>query len=244
MTTSSMLHSPGTPPARLRIGRVVDVLDGGSHHPLLCEMETEAGAPAGVWVVKPTVVLSVGSSYGAFSIVAELAGAEVCVWAGLASPAIGLTTFPPALDKEAFERTIGALEPAKQKEVRDVFDVNRGRIAFCCRHLGTVPDLLPDAILGLPQYRARLIADAVALGVADAFMLHTDREAENPNALWFDDRIVAIDHNLTFAPLARAGTTGPAAACNVVPRRPRSAATSRRRSCAPMPRTTRSGRSP
>jgi hypothetical protein len=48
-------------------------------------------------------------------------------------------------------------------------------------------------------------------------MLHTDREAENPNALWFDGRIVAIDHNLAFAPLTRRGSTGAATARNVMP---------------------------
>jgi hypothetical protein len=207
----------GEPPARLRIVRPVDVLDAGSHHPLLCEMSTDAG-PAGVWVVKPPVVLSVGSSYGAFSILAELAGAEVCLWAGLGCPAVGLTTFPPAIDGD-LARAISALDPERRKEVADVFRVNRGRVAFCCRHLGTVPDLMPDAIVRVARFRERLVADAVALGVADAFMLHTDREAENPNALWFDGRVVAIDHNLAFAPLARAGSSASALAANVVPSR-------------------------
>jgi hypothetical protein len=217
LAAADMLHVAGRPPARLRVARPVDVLAAGSHHPLVCAMSTDTG-PAGLWVVKPPVVLSVGSSYGAFSVVAELAGAEVCVWAGLGSPAVGLTTFPPALD-DAMERAIQALEPATQKEVADIFRVNAGRIAFCCRYLEPAVDLLPAAIARLPQHRSRLEADAVALGVADAFMLHTDREAENPNAVWFDSRIVAIDHNLAFAPLARAGSTGAALAANVIPTR-------------------------
>jgi hypothetical protein len=162
--------------------------------------------------------LSSSGEPAALEIVAELAGAEACAWAGLASPAVGLTTFPPALD-EAMERAIAALDPATQKEVADIFRVNAGRVAFCCRYLESVADLMPEAIARLPQHRSRLVADAVALGIADAFMLHTDREAENPNALWFAGRIVAIDHNLAFAPLARAGSTGAALAGNVVPTR-------------------------
>ncbi len=217
---SPLFHVAGTPPVRLRIVRPLDVLTQGSHHPLVCAMEHhEDGASAGQWVVKQQVVLSAVTSYGAFSTVAELAGAEVCAWVGLAAPAVGLTTFPASLDEPSLRSAVATLEPPKRDEIIEVYRANLGRLAFCARLVWPSTDLLPSAFTRKPRHRDALLADLAALLVADAFMIHTDREASNPNALRYQEQTVAIDHNLAFAVLAQAGQDGPGAARRSVPPR-------------------------
>lgn len=201
-----MFHKAGAPPITLRIGRPVRTLSAGNHHPLLCHMETEAG-PAGLWVVKPAIVLSRSTERGTFGVLAELAGAEVCAWAGLLAPQVGLTHFPRHVDQIALRAAMLSLEPGERDEIIELYRANAGRIAFCGRYLGRAPNLVPSHLLR-PKWRITAVPDAVALLVADAFMMHDDRLRDNSNAIWFKDRLVAIDHGLAFAGLTRRGTTG------------------------------------
>ena len=208
---SNLFHVAGTPPAVLRIARPLRVLTEGSHHPLVCMMERDGGS-AGAWVVKQQVVLSASTSYGAFSTVAELAGAEVCAWVGLSVPAIGLTSFPQELDKAALLAGIASLDEPTRVEIVEIFSANRGKLAFCAALVDPAATLAPDAFARTKLTRAAFAPDAAALFVADAFMFHADREHENPNALRYRGRTVAIDHNLAFSLLARAGESGHGAA--------------------------------
>jgi hypothetical protein len=201
-----MFHKAGTPPITLRIGRPVRTLSAGNHHPLLCQMESAAG-PAGLWVVKPAIVLSRSTDRGTFGVLAELAGAEVCAWAGLLAPQVGLTHFPQRIDDTALRAAMGSLDPAEYDEIVELYRANAGRIAYCGRYLGRAPNLVPSHFLR-PKWRTTAVPDAVALLVADAYMRHDDRLRENSNAIWFKDRLVAIDHGLAFAGLTRRGTTG------------------------------------
>jgi len=205
-SAEAMLHVAGTPPLTLTIARPVRVLSAGNHHPLLCEMEDETG-PAGLWVVKPCIVLSRATDRGAFGILAELAGAEVCAWAGVLTPRVALTRFPAAPSEDALRIGSSACEPPERDEIVETFRVNRGRLAFCARYLEHAPDLSPVHLLR-KAWRKKAVKDSVALLVADIYMRHDDRLEENPNAVWHANRVVAIDHGSAFAGLLRPGVRG------------------------------------
>lgn len=198
-----LLHEAGRPPRRLRFGQVVAILTAGTHHPLLCQLEDDQG-PAGLWVVKAPAVVSQAAKRGEFAVVAELAGAEVCVWAGAAAPELGLLRFP----REKSDDAIGfAGPPEARREVAELFDANRGRLAFCCRFLRDAPDVRAG-VLRARRGGPGLLDDAIALLLADAFTINHDRQAENANCLLFRRRLVAIDNGLSFVGLDSPGRKG------------------------------------
>jgi hypothetical protein len=169
-------------------------------------MSSAEGA-VGLWVVKPTIVLSRASDRSTFGVLSEIAGAEVCAWAGILTPRIGLTRFPQRLDADGLLDGLTMLEKGERAEILEAFRANQGRLAFCARYLGKAIDLRRK-FLRLKRWRATAIPDAVALLVADAYMRHDDRVDENPNALWFSQRIIALDHGSAFALMQRTGTSG------------------------------------
>lgn len=203
---TALFHVAGRQPEMLSIVRPVRILSAGNHHPLLCEMSDASGA-IGQWVVKPCIVVSRSTERSTFATLAELAGAEVCTWAGVLSPRTGLTRFPRVLEASALREAMPTLEQAEREEIVETFRLNQGRLGFCALHLLGAADLRPK-LLRARRWRATAIPDAVALLVADAFMRHDDRVIENPNALWYADRVVAIDHGSAFGLLQRTGTSG------------------------------------
>ncbi len=204
--SGSLFHEAGRVPDTLSIVRPVSILSSGNHHPLVCEMWSESGA-AGIWVVKPSIVLSRSTDRSTFGVLAELAGAEVCSWAGILAPRVALTRFPNPLDERALLDGLPMLEKVQRSEVLEVFRANKGRLAFCARYLAGATDLRTK-YFRLKRWRAIAIPDAVALLVADAYMRHDDRLEENPNAVWFSNRVVALDHGSAFALMQRTGTSG------------------------------------
>jgi hypothetical protein len=137
-----VVHVAGAAPKLLRFGRAVDILSGGNHHPLLCELEDESG-PAGAWVVKPQSLLSSQDARGALLVLAELAAAEVCAWAGIPTPAVGLVRFPEKPDALAIERGLPHLAADQRNEVLELYKLNRGALAFCGRLLEGAVDVMP-----------------------------------------------------------------------------------------------------
>jgi hypothetical protein len=120
-----VMHVAGAPPTSLTLARAIRVLSAGNHHPLLCEMEGLRG-PAGLWVVKPCVVLSCATDRAESAILAELAGVEVCAWAGVLVPQIGLTRFPDPPNEEAVRLGAFTADPSERQEiVREVVEVLR-----------------------------------------------------------------------------------------------------------------------
>jgi hypothetical protein len=202
LAPAEIFHTAGRPPRLLTIARPLRIQSGGNHHPLLCEMEDESG-PAGLWVVKPIAILSRSTDRGEFGVLAGLAGAEVCAWAGVLAPGVALTRFPDAVEESA----LTAIDPAERTEVLGLFRLNRGKLAFCCRFLDGAADLKP-AHLERTRRRATTLPDAVALLTADAYLRHDDRRVENPNAVWLGQRLVALDHGSAFAGLTRPGVQG------------------------------------
>lgn len=181
-------------------------------------MEDVVG-PAGIWVVKPCIVLSRATDRGAFGILSELAGAEVCAWAGVLTPRIGLTRFPEAPSEQAIRIGCSACDPPEQDEIVEIFRTNRGRLAFCLRYLEGAVDL-GRVHLRRRKWRVTAAPDAVALLIADIYMRHDDRLEKNPNAVWRDRRIVAIDHGSAFAGMQRAGVRGHDLAAHTQPHAP------------------------
>ena len=215
---SRLLHSAGVPPDELTIARAIRVLSAGNHHPLLCEMEDRHG-PVGIWVVKPCVVLSRATDRGTFGILAELAGAEVCAWAGVLAPRVALTRFPDHPDAGALRIGASAVDPPEREEIVEIFRANRHRLAFCVRFLEGAPDLA-RVHLRRKKWRSSSLADATRLLVADLYMRHDDRLEENPNAVWHENRLVAIDHGSAFAGLLRPGVRGEHLAAQTQPHAP------------------------
>jgi hypothetical protein len=147
----------------------------------------------------------------ALRVLCELAGAEVCAWLGIPTPATGLVRFPRD-EAELVEQVAGH---EHENEVREVFALNRDRLAFCSAYLA---EGIPATEATLKHRRAEDAAFRVAeaLLAADAYMVHDDRRRENPNALWWEDRLVAIDHGSAFVGLDRPGETGGGLAAKTV----------------------------
>jgi hypothetical protein len=207
-------HAPGLPPRVLSFGRVVAILTAGNHHPLLCELEDATG-PAGMWVVKPQAIMSTSDVRGPLGVLSELAGAEVCAWAGVASPRTGLVRFPAKPDIDAVHESVPDLDEHQRAEIAEIYRMNRGVLAYCSRWIQDGVDLQPGS------FRTRKLRDEAATAGArlffvDAYIRNDDRTEENSNAMWYRDRIVAIDHAHAFAGLASAGATGKALAARTV----------------------------
>jgi hypothetical protein len=201
-------HVRGRAPAILSFGHVIRILSAGSHHPLLCEL-ADGNGDTGLWVVKPQCVVSKSVGRQELIVLAELAGAEVCTWAGVHVPATGLLRFPESERSEIMNLFDGADD--EMREVRELFGVNRGRLASCSRFLEGAVDVLPR-ILQRRCRRPETARAAIGLMLADVFMCHDDRDAENSNALFLGDDLVAIDHGLAFVGLDRPQESGGALA--------------------------------
>jgi hypothetical protein len=205
-----LLHASGRRPASLRLAAILDVLDGGNHHPLLCELADDAGAVA-LWVVKPPDVVSIGNRrHAAINLLAELAGAEVCSWAGVGAPAVGLVRFPGEPAKALSE----SVPERWRAEVATVLGMNRGRLGFCSRFLEGAVDIDPDS---LPADSSPGAVNArAALFFLDVYIRHDDRRRENPNAVWLNGEIVALDHGASFVNLDQPGASGADVAARTV----------------------------
>jgi hypothetical protein len=166
----------------LELGTPVDVLDAGSHKPLLCKLEDEDGAPAGDWIVKTPSMYA----HGASSLLREVIGSDLAAFAGLPTPAIGLLRLPdPPAATDASD--VGARAAA-------VYRADAGQLAFCSRKLGA-PTLEPSVLRRPGRPRSQLVHDAVFTFLFDVFMWHYDRTWKNPNLLLLDHRLVVIDHD-------------------------------------------------
>ncbi len=145
------------------------------------------------------------------NIIAELAGAEVCVLAGIPAPQPGLIRFP----KDPKDANHDNTSEKDRKEVETIFKMNSGKIAFCCAYICDSPDLDVDVISGryglalTQQWGATLLA-------LDAYIRHDDRRCTNPNALVFGEAIIAVDHGAAFAGMSQPGMTGRALAMRTV----------------------------
>jgi len=183
------------------------LLTGGNHHPLLALLEDESG-PAGTWVIKPQHVTSMSDPRGPLSVLAELASAEVCSWAAIPTPAIALARFPPTAIADQIRRSVAHLPKPEQDEIVQIYEINRGQLAFCSRFLPDAVNVERGTFRSIRR-RACLEETGVALFFVDAYLVHDDRRIENPNVMWHRDRLVAIDHGAAFAGLLRnPGMTG------------------------------------
>jgi hypothetical protein len=200
----ALLHEAGRPLRQLHFGQVVNILSAGSHHPLLCELEDDQGS-AGLWVVKAPAVVAQPAKRGEFSVAAELVGAEVCAWAGVSAPALGLLRFPHEKTEVCTGFITGSSEA--KREVAELFDANRGKLAFCCRFLEGAVDVRPG-VLRERVRRPEVLGQAIALLLADAFIINHDRQRQNSNCLLYGQHLVAIDNGLTFIGLDDRGRRG------------------------------------
>jgi hypothetical protein len=207
-----LLHQAGRRPRWLSFGRVIRVLSAGNHHPLLCQLEDEQG-DTGLWVVKTPVVVSKSTGRQEFFVVSELAGAEVCARAGVGTPAVGLLRFPERAPAELMKPAHGGSEV--ERELEELFALNRGKLAFCSRYIVDAVDVRAE-VLRTRAKASSVLAAAAGLLLADVFMRHDDREAENPNCVWYGWCLVAIDHGLAFGGLDGPGATGDSVAARVV----------------------------
>lgn len=187
----------------LTLGRAIQVLDSGNHHPILCELECD-GSPAGQWVVKPQYVESISNNRLVhLDLVAELAGAEVCAWAGVRCPAIGLLRFPEGSSQSYVE----GVSETHQGEVASILKINAGKLAFCSSYLQGAIDIDPDTLKGRSGEVVTKTSGAVLFAV-DAYLRHDDRRRDNPNAVWFENQVVALDHGAAFTGFSNPQTTG------------------------------------
>jgi hypothetical protein len=155
---------------------------------MLFQLEA-ADRPAGLWVVKAPCSFPVAG--GGPALLRELAGADLCAW-GVLTPAIGLVRFPqtPA-PTDGTEQGLAAAR---------IYQMDAGRLAFCSRYMDSAVRLEgDDSRLAKPGPSSKAMdRDAILLFALDAYLWHYDRTKQNPNALAWQDRIVAIDHDRAF----------------------------------------------
>lgn len=192
-----LLHIAGADPFALRFVELDEVLDRGGHRPLRCRLEFADGEPAGDWVVKPPISLGDAESREELSVLAELAGAEVCTWAGLPTPAIGVVTIPPKVDQRHLA--------GRDAETRQQLTTNAGRLAFCSRFLEDAAEWPRDRYRQPPRGRDLARAYGLDLMFLDAYMLHDDRTPQKPNFIEHRGRLLPIDHGNAFVGLDREG---------------------------------------
>jgi hypothetical protein len=175
-------HRFDDPVRELSLGMAVDVLDQGSHEPLLCRLEELDGTDAGEWVVKTASMYT----HGATSLLREFVGSDLAAMFGLLTPSVALLRLP-ASPMPTDDTRVG-------QRARAVFAADAGGIAFCSRKLDAPP--LDPGVLTRPGRRARtLIRDAIDLACFDGAFWHHDRTTKNPNVLLLGQRLVAIDHD-------------------------------------------------
>lgn len=197
----------GNGPSILDWTGVDAVMDTGTHHPLACRLCRKSdGKPAGSWVVKPQDVVSCSDSGSVQGVMNELGGAELCVWVGIPTPQVGLLRFPEKVPEGLWPHL-----PERDEELESLFKINAGSLAFCCKRLEGATDLEAD-ISRERHLRAELIETGLRLFALDGFLRHSDRSRANPNALWWRNQLVAIDHGNAFGGLRCPGVTGKDAA--------------------------------
>jgi hypothetical protein len=189
-TANAVFHEPAGPIHDLFFGTPHRVLDKGLTRPILFQLEDERGNQ-GLWVVKAPSA----HRRGELSLLQELAGADLCAWCGLLTPAIGLARFPneppPTDDTE-----VGRL-------ARELYKNNAGKLAFCSRYLDSSPavEVEEGSLNDLRSVTKLARRDAMLLYALDLLIWNVDRTVRKPNALWFENRLVAIDHGNAFAGL-------------------------------------------
>ncbi|MFO0599581.1 MAG: HipA family kinase [Myxococcaceae bacterium] len=189
-------HATGTRPESLRWGTIHAVLSKGSHHPLLCQLET-AGRKSELWVVKPVHTTACSESRENEQIIAELAAAEVCSWVGLATPTTGLVRIPDQISD-------AELPEEHREEIGATLKLNQGMLAFCSQHLDPAIELDPTTVGVVATSKEGLRALALLFAV-DSYIIHDDRTIHKPNAMWWNNRVVAIDHGSAFKGLWKNG---------------------------------------
>jgi hypothetical protein len=121
-------------------------------------------------VVKPQQLVSASDERKEYLILSELAGAEVCAWAKVKTPAVGLARFPKEVDERALRASLAALEDAVLiEEVVEIYRINRDKLAFCSRHIPNATDVLPETF-GTAWARKALRRSGGSLFVVDFFV--------------------------------------------------------------------------
>jgi hypothetical protein len=78
--------------------------------------------------------------------------------------------------------------------------MNAGRLAVCTRFLEGAFDVPAEMLAKGRRHNALALASGLLLA-ADAFAMQGDRTPENPNVLYWRDRLVPIDHGDAFSPV-------------------------------------------
>lgn len=169
-------------------------MNTGRSRPILFQLQDDNG-PAGLWVVKAQC----RSTFGRKLVLAELAGADLCVWFGLNTPEIGLLRFP------------SSPPPTDLTDVghvaANIYAADAGKLAFCSRYINT--PLAVETCLSLNRRRSPSIAaDGVRLLLFDAAAWHYDRTSGSPNAMLVRKRIVPFDHERAFFGIDAIDNTG------------------------------------
>lgn len=194
--SSPLLHERGAAIRRLRVVSFQKELDRGSHRPALCQLEEPDGTPAGLWVVKPPVSIHATEAREELQVLAEVVGAEVATWCGLATPAMA-TVIVDDVPEMLFR--------GRPKTLRDLWAANLGRVAYCSRFLPGAAEWEPGRHREPPHGRDLMAAYGPRIMALDALLLHHDRTAERPNALEWAGRLVVIDHGGAFAQFTEQG---------------------------------------
>lgn len=190
---SRPLHVAGAAPYALRLVEVDELVNRGGHLPIRCQLELEDGAAAGDWIVKPPLSSGDAESRTALGVLAELAGAEVCAWAGIPTPAIGVMRLPDPIPERHVE--------GRDALLRAQLELNAGQLCFCSRFLEDASEWLTERYRTRPRGRDLARAFGASLMLVDGYLLHDDRTAEKPNCLEWRGRVVPIDHGNAFAGL-------------------------------------------
>jgi hypothetical protein len=190
----TLLHTFAAPLTQLELGTPLRTLDAGMRRPMLFQLDGPEGAAS--WVVKAPH----RERQQEIGLLFEIVGAELAAWLGIATPAIGITSFPSTpLTTDATEVGVSA---------RDIYEKSAGRSAFCSRYLEGAPLVRAGDLDDLRSVPSSMREDAIRIFALDVLVRHYDRTPGNSNLLALNDRLVAIDHGLAFFRLGAVDETG------------------------------------
>lgn len=191
--SEAVLHDWRAPLAQLRLGTPVRSLDGGTHRPLLCLLESDSGNSE--WVVKTP------SMYNGMTtpLLRELIGSDVVAYGGLRTPRAGLLRIP--------HEPLPTDDSPDGLYARQIFERDAGKLAFCSSYV-QAPAVNRTVFVHRGRMNENVLADAVRLYAIDMFLWHGDRTVDNPNCLRLQNRLLPIDHDRVLSRVGTIDATG------------------------------------
>jgi hypothetical protein len=184
VTSTPLFHTPGSIATDLEAGTPLRALDQGRSKPILCRLERSGTRE--LWVVKAAS----SDRRGGASLICEVAASDIAVHLGLLAPAVGTLQLPEPVDR--------TLTSEVDERFNQLCRANGRRAAFCSRFIDGAVSVVDGFFGDLRSVPNEMQSEAIRVFALDVLLRHYDRTPKNPNLLTMEDRLVVIDHGVSF----------------------------------------------